>query len=290
MYPNAFDYAAPTSLAEALTLLGSGSGETKVLAGGQSLLPLMKLRLASPEKLVDLRKIAELRGIREDGGALVIGAMTTYYDVLTSAVAAKRAPLLVEAVGVVGDRQVRARGTIGGSLAHADPAGDLPAVMLALNAEVTVAGSGGTRVIPIRDFFVDMLTTSLKDGEIVTSIKVPASDGAGTGSAYAKHAHPASGYAVVGVAAVVRLGAGGVCEEARVAITGAGAHATRASGAEQALTGKPLDEATIAAAAAHAADGVDLLADTYASAAYRGHLVQVLTKRALATAAGRARG
>jgi carbon-monoxide dehydrogenase medium subunit len=266
------------------------NGESKPLAGGQSLLPLMKLRLASPSQLVDLRRIGELRGIREDGGAIIIGAMTTYLTALKSPVLAQRAPLVVEAARVVGDMQVRARGTLGGSLAHADPGGDMPAVMLALNADVAVAGPTGTRVIPSTSLFTGMMETALEANELLTAIRFLAIDTPQTGSAYVKHSHPASGYAVVGVAAIVRLGADGACQEARVAITGAGAHSRRATSVEQALVGKPLDDATISQAAASAANGLDLLSDAYASAEFRAHLAQVYTQRALATAAERARG
>ena len=288
MFPTEFTYAAPATLAEAVQLLQGA--EAKPLAGGQSLLPLMKLRLASPGQLVDLRRIGELRGIREDGDAIIVGAMTTYLTALKSPVLAKRAPLVVEAAQVVGDMQVRARGTIGGSLAHADPGGDMPAVMLALNADVAVAGPTGTRVIPVTSLFTGMMETAIQANELLTAIRFQAIDTPDTGSAYAKHHHPASGYAVVGVAAIVRVGADGACQEARVAITGAGERAMRATGVEQALVGKPLDEATISQAAASAANGLDLLSDSYASADFRAHLAQVYTQRALATAAQRARG
>jgi aerobic carbon-monoxide dehydrogenase medium subunit len=290
MYPTEFAYHVPTSLADAVTLLQGGGDDVKVLAGGQSLLPLMKLRLAEPATLVDIGRIMELRGIREDGDTLVIGATTTYRDVLDAAVAARRIPLFVEAVRQVGDMQVRARGTIGGSLAHADPAGDLPAVVLALDGEMTAMGAGGARTIRASDFFVDLLTTTLREGEILTAVRLPAVDQPRIGSAYVKHHHPASGYAVVGVAAVVRLAEDGACREARVGITGAGTHATRATGVEQALVGQPLGEDTLAAAAALGAAGLDLVSDTYASAEYRAHLTRVLTRRALAMAAARARG
>ena len=288
MFPTEFTYAAPATLAEAVQLMQGA--DVKPLAGGQSLLPLMKLRLASPGQLVDLRRIGELRGIREDGDAIIIGAMTTYLTALKSSVLARRAPLVVEAARVVGDMQVRARGTIGGSLAHADPGGDMPAVMLALNADVAVAGPSGTRVIPITSLFTGMLETAIQPNELLTAIRFKAIDTPDTGSAYAKHHHPASGYAVVGVAAIVRLGADGTCQEARVAVTGAGENAKRATGVEQALVGKPLDDATISQAAASAANGLDLLSDSYASADFRAHLAQVYTQRALATAAQRARG
>jgi carbon-monoxide dehydrogenase medium subunit len=288
MFPTEFTYAAPTTLAEAVQLLQGA--EARPLAGGQSLLPLMKLRLASPGQLVDLHKISELRGIREDGDAIILGAMTTYLSALKSPVLAKRAPLVVEAAQVVGDMQVRARGTIGGSLAHADPGGDMPAVMLALNADVAAAGPSGARVIPVTSLFTGMMETALQPNELLTAIRLQAVDTPDTGSAYAKLHHPASGYAVVGVAAIVRLGADGACQEARVAVTGAGEHAMRATSVEQALVGKPLDEATLSQAAASAANGLDLVSDSYASADFRAHLAQVYTQRALATAAQRARG
>jgi carbon-monoxide dehydrogenase medium subunit len=288
MFPTEFAYAAPTTLAEAVQLLQGD--ETKPLAGGQSLLPLMKLRLASPAKLVDLHKIPELRGVREDGDAIILGAMTTYLAALKSPVLAKRAPLVVEAARVVGDMQVRARGTIGGSLAHADPGGDMPAVMLALNADVALAGAAGTRVHPVNALFIGLMETAIQPTELLTAIRFQAIDTPQTGSAYAKHHHPASGYAVVGVAAIVRLGADGACQEARVALTGGGTHASRATAVEQALVGKPLDDATISQAAASATNGLELLSDSYASADFRAHLAQVYTQRALATAAQRARG
>ena len=206
MFPTEFTYAAPATLAEAVQLMQGA--DAKPLAGGQSLLPLMKLRLASPGQLVDLRRIGELRGIREDGDAIIIGAMTTYLTALKSPVLARRAPLVVEATRVVGDMQVRARGTIGGSLAHADPGGDMPAVMLALNADVAVAGPSGTRVIPVTSLFTGMMETAIQPNELLTAIRFQAIDTPDTGSAYAKHHHPASGYAVVGVAAIVRAGRG----------------------------------------------------------------------------------
>jgi carbon-monoxide dehydrogenase medium subunit len=288
MYPAEFAYAAPTTLAEAVRLLQQGAGEAKLLAGGQSLIPLLKLRLAEPKTLIDLRRIPELRGIREEGDAVMLGAMTTYFEALTSPILARRVPLVVEAAQEVGDMQVRARGTIGGSLAHADPAGDLPAVVLALDATLTAVGPSGMRTIPAHDFFVDMLMTALRPDEALTQIRLPATNQPRTGSAYVKHHHPASGYAVVGVAAIVTLDADGSCREARVAITGAGAKATRATGVERALAGKRLADEDLTQASSVAADGLDLMADTYASADYRAHLARVLTRRALAKAAERA--
>jgi carbon-monoxide dehydrogenase medium subunit len=289
MYPAEFAYAAPTTLADAVQLLQQGGdGDVKLLAGGQSLIPLLKLRLAEPKVLVDLRRIPDLRGIHEERDAVVLGAMTTYFEALKSPILARRVPLLVEAMRAVGDMQVRARGTLGGSLAHADPAGDLPAVALALDASLTAVGPAGQRRIAIRDFFVDLLTTSLQAGEVLTAIRLPSLDGLRIGSAYVKHHHPSSGYAVVGVAAVVALDAAGGCQEARVALTGAGAHATRVTAVEQVLAGKRLSDEVLAEAARVAADGLDLMADSYASADYRAHLARVLTQRALAQAAERA--
>jgi carbon-monoxide dehydrogenase medium subunit len=290
MYPAEFAYAAPTTLAEAVRLLHQGNGETKLLAGGQSLIPLLKLRLAEPKALVDLRRIPELRGIREEGNELVIGAMTTYFEALKSPLLARQAPLVVEAVREVGDMQVRARGTLGGSLAHADPAGDLPAVALALDATLSALGPTGARNIPARDFFVELLTTALHSDEVLTAIRVPVAQGPRTGSAYVKYGHPASGYAVVGVAALLSLDGDGACRAARVAITGAGAKATRAQAVETALVGKRLAEAELAQAATFAADGLDLMSDIHASADFRAHLAQLHTRRALARALERARG
>lgn len=291
MYSNDFAYHSPASLQEVLTLLQSSDGsDVKVLAGGQSLLPLIKLRLAEPATLVDVGKVAELRGIADAGNGVVLGATTTYFDAIDSPVVQRRCPLIIQALHQVGDPQVRARGTIGGSLAHADPAGDLPAVALALDAEIRAAGSGGQRSIAATSFFTDMLTTTLRPDEVLTSVKFLATDTPSTGTAYVKHRHPASGYAVVGVAAVVRLNSDGTCAEARVGITGAGTHAARATAVEQALAGRALDDATLTSVSAHAADGLDLMSDTYASDEFRGHLARVLTRRALAAAASAARG
>lgn len=292
MYPNDFAYRAPGSLTEALRLLreGQSGGEVKVLAGGQSLIPLIKLRLAEPATLIDLSQIAELRGVHEEANGITIGAMTTYFQTIDSAEVQRRCPLLVQTIRQVGDPQVRARGTIGGSLAHADPAGDLPATAMALNAEVRVVGPSGQRIIPVRSFITDMLTTSLQPDEIVTAVNFQATDTPNTGTAYVKHRHPASGYAVVGVAAIIRLGADGSCEEARIGVTGAGSHATRASSVEQALNGKRLDANMIAQACATIADGVDLMSDSYASAEYRAHLARVIARRAIEEALANARG
>lgn len=282
MFPAEFDYQAPASLGEAIGLLGGD--DVKALAGGQSLLPLMKLRLAAPGTLVDLRNVPELQGIRSDGAGVIYGAMTTYMQAIDSPITQSKTPLVAQALRQVGDLQVRARGTIGGSLAHADPAGDLPAVALALNARMHAVGPQGERDIAGSQFFTDMLTTALQPSELLSWVRFEGTDTPHTGSAYVKHRHPASGYAVVGVAAVVRLDAQGVCQEARVGITGAGSHAIRASGVEQALSGQPFTHAA-AEASTHAAEGLDLLSDYYASADYRAHLARTLTLRALNQAA-----
>lgn len=289
MYSSDFAYHAPSSLGEALQLLGQSGGEVKVLAGGQSLLPLLKLRLAEPATLVDIRNVAELKGISEEGNGVVIGAMTTYFQAIDSPIVQKRCPLIIQTLRQVGDPQVRARGTVGGSLAHADPAGDLPAVALALDAEIRVTGPNGQRAIAARDFFVDLLTTALEPTEVLTAVKFAATDQPMTGTAYAKHRHPASGYAVAAVAAAIRLAADGTCQEARIGITGAGTHAVRAQAVEQALIGKPLDESTVTSACATAPDGLDLMDDTYASREFRAHLTRVMAKRAILEAAANAR-
>jgi aerobic carbon-monoxide dehydrogenase medium subunit len=290
MYSGEFAYFAPTSLAETLTLLNNAKPEVKILAGGQSLLPLLKLRLAEPATLVDVSRVPDLRQIVDSGGSVTVGAMTTYFQAIDSPVVQTRCPLIIQAVRQVGDPQVRARGTIGGSLAHADPAGDLPAVAVALDAQIHAVSNQGQRTIPVSNFFADLLTTALNPNELVTSVTFAATDQHGTGTAYVKHRHPASGYAVVGIAAVVRLAADGTCQDARVGITGAGTHAARAGGVEQALVGRALDPSTVEAACNSAPAGLDLLGDTYASADFRAHLTRVLARRAILEAAGRARG
>ena len=292
MYATDFAYHAPASLREVVALLQQGApdgGEVKVLAGGQSLIPLLKLRMAAPAALVDLRNVAELRGISEEGDGVVIGAATTYFQTIDSPVVQRRCPLLIQAISQVGDPQVRARGTVGGSLAHADPAGDLPAVAVALDAEMRAVGPNGQRTIAAKDFFVDLLTTALDPAEVLTAAKFAATDRPHTGTSYQKHRHPASGYAVVGVAAVVMLNGDGTVQAARVGVTGAGTHAARATGVEQAIAGKTLDDATLTSAVASTTDGMELMSDTYASSEYRAHLARVLTKRALLDAAARAR-
>lgn len=280
MYPTSFAYHRATSIAEAVQILGENP-EAKILAGGYSLIPAMKLRLARPELLVDLGKIDSLRGIRVDADGAHIGALTTYNAVSDHAELHALFPFLADAIRYIGDPQVRAHGTIGGSLAHADPAADLTAVFLALNGQVKVTGAQGERTIDADDFFLDLWTTSIEPDEIITEVVLPA-PAAGTIMAYEKYGHPASGYAIVGVAAVVTVVDGSVTH-ARVAVTGATSKATRASGAEAALIGKPFTAETIAGAAEHAPDGLEINGDTFASDEYRVHLISVLTKKLLSS-------
>ena len=280
MYTAPFEYHTPTSLDDAIGLLDNFADDAKLLAGGHSLIPVMKLRFAQPRHLVDLRRVPDLTGIREDGGALVIGAMTTYATVHYSNLVRGKLPILAEAVGLVGDPLVRNRGTVGGSLAHADPGGDLPAVAIGLHAEITVRGKGGSRTIKADDFFVDLLTTSLRPGEVLTEIRFPIPAGT-SGEAYEKHKHPASSYALCGVAAVVTLGDGGVIERASVGLTGVGTKAVRADSVERALAGQPATAESCAAAAEHAAEGVDVRDDLQYPRAYRENLARVCTRRAL---------
>ena len=284
MYPAQFDYHSPASVQEAISLLGRLKDDAKVLAGGHSLLPMMKLRLAQPKHLIDLRKVPGLSGIKEDGGAIAIGALTTHYAVESSSLLKQKCPLLSEAAGTIGDPQVRNMGTIGGSLAHADPAADYPAAVIALGAELVAEGPKGKRTIKVDDFFKGLLTTALQPEEILVEIRIP-SWPAGTGMAYMKFPHPASRFAVVGVAALVTADG----KKVGVGITGAGTKATRARGVEAALAGKTLDAATIRAAAEKAADGVDVQADLQGSVEYKTHLLKVYCRRALEAALSRAK-
>ncbi len=282
MIPASFEYEAPSTLQEALALLASRE-DAKLLAGGHSLLPSMKLRLSAPGLLVDLSRIAGLSYIREGDGHVRIGGMTTHAEVASSGLLRLHSPLLAQTAAHIGDVQVRNRGTLGGSLAHADPAADYPAAILALDAELVAMSEKGERIIPARKFFTGLFSTALRSDEILTEVRVPVTVGAGT--AYKKFAHPASGFAVVGVAALLRV-AGDRIESAAVGITGVAEAAYRASAVEKALRGKPLG--VIAAAAGRAADGVEApLGDYYASAEYRRHLAAVYTRRALEEAAGK---
>jgi aerobic carbon-monoxide dehydrogenase medium subunit len=287
MIPAAFDYFAPTTVKEAIGLLEKHGDDAKILAGGHSLLPIMKFRLAQPKVVVDIGRIPGLDGITLGSGRVTIGALATHDAVEHSPVLLEHCPLLPAAAAVIGDMQVRNRGTIGGSLAHADPAADYPGAVLALDAEIAATGPQGSRTIPASEFFVEMLTTALRPTEIITEIRVPVL-ARGTGSAYLKHPHPASGYAVVGVAAVVSV-SGGKCQRASIGINGVGGKAYRATAVERALQDQALDEKTVAAAAAHAAQGVDAQSDLYASGEFRAHLATVYTKRAVLLAASRVR-
>ena len=288
MIPSDFQYFAPSSVAEATALLSRYRDEAKVLAGGHSLLPLMKLRLLEPKYLIDIGRIEDLAYIREADGGLAIGAMTTYWMLESSDLVRRRAPSLVEAVERVADVQVRNMGTIGGSLAHADPAGDLPAVILVLNGQLTANTRRASRTIGIDRFFVDLLTTALRPTEILTEIRIP-SLAPRTGTSYQKFDNKASHYAVVGVAAVVTLDSDGVCQQARVAVTGAGPKAVRARRSELILRGKRPDDAVIRRAASRAGAGIDFLEDIHASTEYRAHLTAVFAERAIREAVARAR-
>jgi len=283
-----FTYQAPATIEEAVKQLGK-NGEAKVIAGGHSLLPLMKLGLAQPETLVDLRRIASLHQIRtEADGTIVIGALVTHRDLAHDKIVRPKLDALADAASEVGDLQVRARGTIGGSLAHADSAADEPAPTLAYAATIRAIGPKGQRDIPARDFFKGTFETALAENEIITEIRFPAPTGR-TGGAYAKFAHPASGFAVTGVAAVITIKSDGTIERAAIGVTGATAAAYRATAAEKALTGTKGDAKAIADAAAKAADGITALSDLAASAEYRKHLVMVYAKRAIQRAIERAR-
>ena len=280
MIPAVFDYQAPTTIDEALSLLAANPDEAKILAGGHSLIPAMKLRLAQPGLLVDIGRIKDLAYIREEGDQIAIGAMTTHYQIESSALLQKLCPLLPDCASHIGDVQVRNKGTIGGSVAHSDPAGDWPAAIIALNAQMVAVGANSERTINADDFFVDLLTTALNPGEILREIRVPKPSGRFAHS-YQKVRHPASGFAVVGIAVAIKLAADGSCETAGVGVTGVASKAYRAAAVEAALKGQQLNEQTIAEAAGHATDGVDANSDLYASEDYRRHLAQVFTKRAI---------
>jgi carbon-monoxide dehydrogenase medium subunit len=288
MFPAPFEYLRPGSLGEAVGLLKARKGEAKLLAGGHSLLPLLKLRLSTPACLIDLGRIPGLAEIREADGGLRIGAMTTHHSIESSPLVGRRWTALAESAAAIGDVQVRNRGTLGGSLAHADPAADYPAPILACEAEVRILGPGGERMVAAGEFFRDLMTTALREDEVITEIKLPGPP-PGSGSAYVKFPHPASRFAVVGVAAVLTVEKGTI-RRARVGVTGATAAARRASATEAALEGGPLSAERLQAAADRAADGLECLGDLVASPEYRAHLVRVLARRALQVSASRATG
>ena len=287
MIPAQFDYHVPGTLEEAINLLAQDPDGTKVLAGGHSLIPAMKLRLAQPQRLIDIARLRALSYIREEGNLILIGATTTHYELESSDLLQNICPLLPDCARSIGDVQVRNKGTIGGSLAHCDPAGDWPAAAIALNADVVLAGPGGERTVNAEDFFVDLLTTALQPGEILREIRVAKPQGK-FGHAYQKAPHPASGFAVVGIAANLTFNADGSCATASIGVTGVGNKAYRPTGAEAVLVGKKLDDQTIAGAAAKISDGVDVNSDLYASSDYRQHLAAVHAARAIKAAASRA--
>ena len=286
MIPAAFGYQRPASIEEALRIIGSDPG-AKLLAGGQSLLPVLKLRLGSAGTLVDIGRLPGLKGVRQlEDGRLAIGALTTYADLLDSP--ARHYGLLRDALPHIGDVQVRNRGTIGGSVAHADPASDLPACLLALDAELVIRSASGERTAPFDGFCDGAFSTSLRSGEIITEIRLPGPrDDAG--SAYVSLQQRASGYAMVGVAAVVFVGDAGHLVGANVALTGVGDHAYRATAVESVLAGSDGSPAAIAAAAAHATDGVEVSNDIHADREYRTAMAIVYTRRAIEAALARLR-
>jgi carbon-monoxide dehydrogenase medium subunit len=284
MIPAKFDYVRPSSVGDAVSALAGGGEDAKVIAGGQSLLPLLRLRLAYPELLVDIGGLDELRGVSDGGDHLLIGARTTHYQVVHDPLIAEHCGLLAEAAGTVADPAVRHRGTLGGSLAHADPAGDLPAVIVALEATMIAAGPAGNREIPAGEFFVDYLTTALGPGEILTGIRVPKLGG-DWGYRYEKFHRTAQAWAIVGVAALVRRSDGHVAE-ARVGLTNMGSVPIRAAAVETAAAGAPASPEALQNAAAGAAEGTQPPADLHGAPDYRRHLARVLTGRALEAAAG----
>lgn len=288
MIPGEFQYFAPTTVEEAVSLLQQHGEDAKLLGGGHSLLPAMKLRLTTPTVLIDVTKISDIKGVSVNGN-VTVGGGATYHAVASNDAVRSACSVLADCVAQIGDTQVRNRGTIGGSLAHADPAADLPAVALALGATITAKGPGGARTINADDMFVEMLTTALEPNEIITSVSFP-SLGASEGASYEKMRQPASRYAIVGVAAYVKLGSDGKVATARVAVTGAGPKATRQDATEAAITGTNGDNAAIAAAADKAGEDMDYLGDIHASEEYRRAMVKVYTKRALAKAIAQARG
>jgi carbon-monoxide dehydrogenase medium subunit len=277
--PAQFDYEAPESLEQAVRMLHENGEDAKLIAGGHSLLPLMKLRLAAPTLLVDLRKVPGMHGIQRENGSWRIGAMTRHADLQDT----PELGVVAKAAGLIADQQVRNRGTIGGSLAHGDPASDLPAVLLALEGEVSAQGPNGLRTIPAVELFQDYLTTAVAHDEVITEVRLPADDGWGYG--YEKFTRRAEDWAMVGVCALVKRAGDGSCEDVRIGLTHMGSTPLRATAAEEALRGQGLDASSIAAAAQRAAEGTEPPGDLNATPDYKRHLAQVLTRRALETAA-----
>lgn len=283
MIPAGFDYVRVSTAADAVAALGTAE-DAKILGGGQSLIPILRLRLATPELIVDVSRVAEMNGVREDGDAIVIGAGTTHHDVIASELVRTHAPLLAQASETVADPQVRHRGTFGGAIAHADPAGDLPGVALVHGATMTIAGPAGTREVAAADFFLDYLTTALAEDEVLISVRLPKL-GAGWGTHYEKFTRVAQSWSIVAVAAAVRRENGSIAE-ARIALTNMGPTHLRASAVEGSLTGAAASVEAITAAAAAAAEGTNPTSDLNAQADYRAELARVLTGRAVAKAAG----
>ena len=285
MIPAAFDYVRPSSVADAVAALGSAGEDGKILAGGQSLLPVLRLRMAFPSTLIDIGRIPELRGVRDDGDAIVIGAMTTHFDVMHDQLVRRHAPLIAQATATVADPQVRHRGTFGGSLTHADPAGDLGAVALALDCEMVVSGPAGERRLAAADFFLDYLTTALAPGELLTAVRVPKL-GSGWFCHYEKFNRVAQAWSIVGVAALVKLDGGTSIAEARVGLTNMGTTPLRATATEAALAGAPASRDAVTAAASHAAEGTHAPSDLSGASDYREYLARVLTAKAVLAAIG----
>jgi aerobic carbon-monoxide dehydrogenase medium subunit len=288
MLPASFGYVAARSVEEALQLLTQHGDDAKLLAGGHSLIPAMKLRLASPRYLIDLSSVPGLRGVRIDGESLAIGALTVHADIAASDLVRKQLPGLADAASMIGDVQVRNRGTVGGSVAHADPAADLPVILTALNASFVLQSASGNRTVGAQDFFIDFYTTTIAANEVLTEIRVPLPP-SGAGTAYAKLPHPASGYVVVSAGVLIHRQPSGQCESARIAIGGMGGNPIRATAMEAALQGEPLTPEVIARAAAKAADGTDPDDDSYASADYKRQVATVYARRAIEAAVERAR-
>ncbi len=287
MIPAAFTYHAPRSLRDAVRLLRAYEGDARVVSGGMSLIPAMKLRLVQPEHLIDIGRLAELDYVRRtDDGGVAIGASATYRSIERSRTVASVSPMLVETVRQVGDLQVRNRGTLCGSAAHADPAADAPAALLALDATLHVTGGRSPRTITARRFFIDAYETALGPTEVLTEIRIPRQP-ARTGSTYLKFANKASRFAIVGVAAAVTVDRRGVCTRARIAVTGTGPRAVRAAVSERYLTGREVSPEAIAAAASRVARGMEFIEDVHGSEEYREHLTRVITQRALAEAVRR---
>ena len=283
MIPSQFEYVAPATVEEAIQALAEGGEDAKVLAGGQSLLPVLRMRLNAPSLVVDLGRIESLRGIRDDGDAIVVGATTTHSDVYHDPLVREHAKVICEAIEQLADPQVRHRGTFGGALAHADPAGDLGAPALALGATFTIAGPSGSRTVAADDFFEDLFTTAIGDGELLTEIRIPKYTG--WGGHYEKFVRVAHQWPIVAVAAAVKVD-GGTISEARVGLTNMGSTPLRARAVEQALAGQPATDEAVRAAAASAAEGTNPPSDLNGDADYRRHLATVLTRRAVLAAAG----